>query len=121
MKPSLKIFSAIFISSFVSLSLSASVAYAWVYKTQQLALQKTQAETEKRIAAEEALREALQVVSRSAPAALVSRNGISKDDAWGAWYQAPEHCGMNVSESDFVACVNHKMLARKEFERTWRK
>lgn len=127
MKTALISFSLAF---FLALSLCASVAYAWVYQTekafavqrraQQAELERVKAAAEQRIAAEVALREALQLAA-ARPQAVPAAPGqpANKDEAWSKWYQPPEQCGMNVAEADFVDCVNHKMLARKTFERVW--
>ena len=43
-----------------------------------------------------------------------------KDQAWTRWYQEPQGCDNWESEKHMVECINHKMRAKKEFERLWR-
>ena len=39
------------------------------------------------------------------------------DQAFQKAYQPPANCTADVAGAEFVECVNHKMRARKEFER----
>lgn len=123
MKHLLQITTAVLISLFISLLLCAGVAYAWVYKVQQEF--EVQARAQKReleeIKADAEARIAVALARRDTTQAKPAASSIGKDEAWAVWYQLPEHCGVDVSEADFVGCVNHKMLARKEFERVWQK
>lgn len=115
MKHSLQVISAVLISSFVSAACGAGVSYYLV--------QQAKAELEALVLAQPMRSEKISrdvespMVMEIPQQASVEKPG--KDEAWGAWYRAPAHCGVNVAEADFVNCVNHKMLARKEFERVW--
>ena len=43
-----------------------------------------------------------------------------KERAWDAWYQEPEGCDNYDSNERMVKCVNHMMVAKKNFDRLWR-
>lgn len=116
MKLSLQVTTAILISSFVSAACGAGVSYYLVQQAREDLQALVQAQARHREKTPEV--EVPRGVEMPRPS-TVERPG--KDEAWATWYQVPEHCGIDVSEADFVGCVNHKMRARKEFERVWQK
>jgi len=115
MKHSLLFATAVLISSFVSAAFGAGVSYYWVQQAREELVALVLAQPTHYDKKSREVKPSI-VVEATRPVA-VERAG--KDEAWREWYRAPEHCGMNVSEADFVGCVNHKMRARKEFERLW--
>lgn len=70
-----------------------------------------------RIEAERRKREQQQAVARQRQ--LAQLRAQQKDQAWMRWYQEPKGCDDWESEKHMVECINHKMRAKKEFERLW--
>jgi len=115
MKHSLQVTTAILISSFVSAAFGAGLSYYWVQQAKEELAALVRAQL---VQSEKISRDVEAPIVVEVPREVtIERPG--KDEAWEQWYREPEHCGMNVSEADFVGCVNHKMRARKDFERVW--
>ena len=47
------------------------------------------------------------------------RLAITKDEAWFKWYKEPKGCNSWKSDDHMVKCTNHKMRAKKQFNKIW--
>ena len=44
---------------------------------------------------------------------------LTKDKAWFKWYKEPKDCSSWKSDNHMVECTNHKMRAKKQFNKIW--
>lgn len=51
---------------------------------------------------------------------LTQQEWRSKQQAWNGWYKQPWDCQNWRSDDHMVECTNHKMKAKREFERLWK-
>lgn len=86
-------------------------------ETQQKLLAKQ--EEAKRLRQEEAARQKLESERRARAAVEQQRLRLEREKAFEASYKAPDGCDNWISDSHMVQCVNHRMRAKAEFDKSY--